>query len=542
MDFIVSAIAFVVIFSVIILIHEFGHFWVARKSGIKVEEFGLGMPPRIWGKKIKGVLYSINWIPFGGFVRLFGEDSSDPKILKDPKSFASKPLRKRMAVVVAGVFMNFVLAIILLTIGFSIGIEPLLVNSDDVLGAINDGIIEIDNGARVKSVEEGSLAESAGLKANDLILKINGQDLRQPFDQVLLFGEDELADDMNLEIYRDGNISKVTLNKSDDSKVLGIEMYGMLYLPRVVIRDIAVDSDSVNAGLQVGDVILSMNDKPIYFVSDYQLLVSSENEIEYKVVRNHEELVIPVKFEDTQRVVVVNVVPESPAASAGFKSGDIVVSVNDTFIGKPEDSINVTKANIGKELKYKVNRDGKEIELTVKPSDQGIIGVNIISMASYKNNQLSVYNADFLTTVKKVNDIKYPIHIAFIQSFKETGRLAVLTLDMFGNLVRSITSQFIIPEGVAGPVGIATMTHMFVQQGLLALLRFTALLSLSLAVINIIPFPALDGGRLIFLLVEAIRGKRVSAKWEALIHAFGFILLMGLIVMITWSDILNIFL
>ena len=126
MDLILSGIAFLIIFSVIVLIHEFGHFYAARKSGIKVEEFGIGLPPRIWGKKIKGVIYSVNWIPFGGFVKLFGEDYSDPKLLKSKDSFVAKPLRNRMAVVLAGVFMNLVLAIGLLFIGFTFGIQPLI--------------------------------------------------------------------------------------------------------------------------------------------------------------------------------------------------------------------------------------------------------------------------------------------------------------------------------------------------------------------------------------------------------------------------------
>jgi regulator of sigma E protease len=112
---------------------------------------------------------------------------------------------------------------------------------------------------------------------------------------------------------------------------------------------------------------------------------------------------------------------------------------------------------------------------------------------------------------------------------------------MLGELVESVVSQFAIPDDVAGPVGIARLTHVFTQQGLMALLRFTALLSLSLAVINIIPFPALDGGRLLFLLIEAVRGKRIPQKWESFIHALGYLILIGLIILITYSDVLNIF-
>ena len=105
-------LAFLVIILVLVLIHEFGHFYAAKKFGIKVLEFGFGLPPRAWGKKIGETIYSLNWLPIGGFVRLLGEDETDKKLLDDKRSFAYQSISKRIVVVVAGGFMNLLFALV----------------------------------------------------------------------------------------------------------------------------------------------------------------------------------------------------------------------------------------------------------------------------------------------------------------------------------------------------------------------------------------------------------------------------------------------
>jgi regulator of sigma E protease len=553
MDFLVSAIAFLIIFSVIILIHEFGHFYVAKKSGIKVEEFGLGLPPRIWGKKYKGTIYSFNWIPFGGFVRMYGEDATNPKELKSKDSFASKPIINRMAVVLAGVFMNFFLAIFLLTVGFSFGIQPLILSSQDLFNAIDSKVIEIQPEIIIKDVEKDSSASKAGLLGGDIILAVNDDSIND-LKQLAVLSQPLGEKDIKIKYLRNGIVNDATVEgikegSMDGSKV-GINLYETItFLPTVYIKDIKEGSDTQAAGLMPGDVIYKINGKQVFSVENYSELISKDTNIKYEVIRNHQILNFDVNFSNKQETVINNrevliagIENDTPAFKAGFKEGDIIVDINGTGINSPDDAVNQTKNNIGNELLYKINRSGNNIELKVVPAENGRIGVSLISMVTYSNNQLSLYNSDYITSVIKVNDVKYPFFQAIGQAFNETGRLSIITVEMFGNVVRSIVSQFAIPEGVAGPVGIARMTHVFTQQGLLALLRFTALLSLSLAVINILPFPALDGGRFIFLLIEAICRKRVPAKWEAAIHTVGFLLLIGLIFLVTYSDILNIFL
>jgi regulator of sigma E protease len=539
MDFIISAVAFIVVFSAIILIHEFGHFYVARKAGIKVEEFGIGLPPRIWGKKIKGTIYSVNWIPFGGFVRLYGEDSFDPKVLKDKRSFAGKPLLARMAVVVAGVFMNFVLAIVLLSIGFTVGIEPLIVNSDDLFKSIETNILEIDQEARIKSVTEGSSAHGAGLLPEDVVIRVDGE----VFFDISQFEEKKST----VSILRGGEMYEFTLIQQEEGDNYGINLYDIIYLPRVAVGEVATDSKIYASGLRLGDTIISANEKPIYYLSEFNEVIEGESAINFNVVRDHQTLIIPYAepvqefLEDSRHTVISDVIDDGPAFKAGFQADDHILTIEGKEIVELEDAVEITKANPGKDLAYQIERNGEGIEIKVAPDKNGLIGVHLVSVITYKNDQFSLYNSEYVTSVIELHDVSYPFPESVYHAATETGRLSVLTIGMVGNVVRSIVSQFDVPEGVAGPVGIARLTHLFVQDGLLALLRFTALLSLSLAVINIIPFPALDGGRLLFLLVEAVRRKRIPAKWEASIHALGFVILIGLIFIITYSDILNIF-
>ena len=365
-----TILVFIIIFSVLVLVHEWGHFYFARRAGIKVEEFGIGLPPR--AKKLfkdkKGTVYSLNWIPFGGYVRLYGEDSSDPKVLKAKDSFAAKSILQRSSVIVAGVVMNFVLAWVLITIGFTVGMKPFLVNEADLARASVEGFIET---------------------------------------------------------------------------------------------------------------------KQVLYVHDIQ--------------------------------------PDSPLAQSDLAAGDLITSIDGVMV--PMASELQTILSPGKPVSLTVLRDEREGSLVVVPDESGRLG-------------FTVSNSPYIVYLKNE---KHSIFKAPIVAAKEVGRLSYLTLDMLGDVIISLVKKFTVPDGVAGPVGIAKLTHQFTQEGIIALMQFAALLSISLGVINIMPFPALDGGRFLFIIFEIILRRRPSAKWEARIHAIGFILLMLLIVVITWNDIVNLF-
>lgn len=370
LSIIITIIAFILIFSTLILVHEWGHFTMARRAGIKVEEFGIGLPPRAKAiyKDKKGTIYSLNWIPFGGYVKLYGEDSSDPAVLKAKNSYASKTKLQRTAVILAGVIMNFLLAWFLLTVGFAVGMKP-IITEDQVATAEANGLATVEQTIYLNEIEPDSPLNAAGFLAGDTLLEVDG-------------------------------LSVTTTE---------------------------------------------------------ELLALLEPEITLSLTATR-------MVEDQEQIVV----------------GDVTT-----------------------------NSEGK-------------LGI-------------SIQDAQLIEPIP----IKLPVHKAAWHAVKETGRLSHLTVQLLGDVVVNLVSRFTVPDNVAGPVGIFQMTGQFTAEGFVAILQFMALLSISLGVINVMPFPALDGGRFLFILFELIARKRPNAKWEAMIHGIGFLLLMLLILVITWNDIMR---
>lgn len=169
-----SIVIFIITLLILVLIHELGHFLMAKRFGVKVEEFGFGIPPRAWGKKIGETLVSINWLPLGGFVRLLGEDETDKKVLENKRSFAAQKVGKRIVVVVAGVLMNLILACLLFYIvlgfqGFKLELPLLLDHKFLGVNQKQESLVVL------AQVTKDSPAEKAGLKIGDRIVAINGE-------------------------------------------------------------------------------------------------------------------------------------------------------------------------------------------------------------------------------------------------------------------------------------------------------------------------------------------------------------------------------
>lgn len=532
MQVLLTIVVFLLIFSFLILIHELGHFMAAKRSGIRVDEFGLGMPPRIWGKKKGETIYSVNWIPFGGFVRMLGEDPRDPEAKKSKRSFQNRPLRQRMFVAIAGVLMNLLFAFIFLTFGFLIGIEPLIVTTDDFLDGIQEGQVVTEPGFYVYNVDEGSTAHYAGFEVGDKVVSRNGVKLTGLQQFYSLGQANEEGDAIVFELLKlDGSVEEVELLMTSDYS-LGLDLY-LFELPRVAVYEATIDT-----GLQGGDVVLSVNGEEVFYMDEYERALYGATEFEYEVYRDGE--VEMVSFSDyTKTALVSDVLSGSPAEEAGLMEGDLILSVDGQDIYRSSEILDVTLASEGGSLEYVVSRDGSEISFDVSKGEDGLVGIYITDV--WGDSDISLYETVLTTSVIEILPERHGFVGAPTQAVKELGRLSVLTVDMIGDLFSGIVSRGEISDNVAGPVGIAQMTYVFLQDGFAAIIRFLALLSLALAVFNIIPFPALDGGRLVFLFFEAFTGRKPNPKVEAVIHSLGFFLLMLLIVAVTFKDVLRLF-
>jgi len=354
---ILTIVIFIAILGLLVFVHELGHFIMAKRAGMRVDEFGFGFPPRLFGIKRGGTLYSINLIPLGGFVKIAGEDGSETA---SPESFVNKTFFQRFNVLIAGVTMNIILAWVLISIGTAVGLPTVISEGEE--------------------------------------------------------------------------------------------------LPKSAI----IRSSSVG---------------------------------------------------------ILETAPDSPATGAGLRPGDVITSINGQEVKSISDAQQITTENAGRENLYVIRRgsDSFEAKITPRvnpPEGQGAIGIALGEIAR----------------------VSYPWYEAPYRGLISTVNLTWYTLTAFGGLIAAAFQGENVGAALSGPVGIAVLTRDVAQLGLIYLLQFTAVLSVNLAIINIVPFPALDGGRILFLIIEKLRGKKMNEKVEVWANTIGFLLLLMLMLGVTVHD------
>ena len=417
----------IIIFSVIVVFHELGHFLLAKKNGIEVTEFSLGMGPRLLSTVKGNTRYSLKLFPIGGSCMMVGEDGEED----GPGSFGHASVWGRISVVAAGPIFNFILAFVFaLVITSVMGYDP----------------------PKVLSVEENSPAEEAGLQVGDIITSFQGKPISIGRDISLyesLYGMQQ--DQIKMTVKRDGKKIDLNFKAASEKKY----MLGFSYVPdgKPEITEVFVDGAMMKVGVLAGDVITAVDGTK----------VSTGEELQ-------------------------------------------------TYLGEHplgENAVTIT-----------VSRDGKEKEFTVQPTVRTQVSTGFVyNLYREKTNFFGV--------------LKY--------SAVEVRYWISSTIDSLGLLIKG---TFCVND-LSGPVGIVDAIGSSVEEAKsegtvvmwMQMFYWAILLSANLGVMNLLPLPALDGGRLVFLLIEAVTKKKVNPNIEGMIHFAGFVLLMALMVFVFMNDI-----
>lgn len=430
-----SIIIAILIFSLIIIIHEFGHFILAKKNGIGVTEFSVGMGPRIVSFVKNGTRYSIKILPFGGSCMMLGEDED----LNDDKSFNAKPVWARISVIAAGPIFNFVLAFLLslLIIGV-VGYDP----------------------AYVTGVQAGGPAAAAGLESGDRITEIG--------DTSISVGR-EVDDYFRFHPLTESPV-KITYERDG-------EKYQTTLQPQMV-----------------------------------------------------EKYMLGISYTADQTAAVIDILEEQqtyPLYMAGLRAGDVIKEIDGTEITSGSQMSEYFQSHplTSEPISITYVRDGAETTVDVTP----------MFTQSYYSAGFSYNLARQKTGVW--GTIKY--------SAIEVGYWIKFTFKSLGMLFTGGVSL----NDMSGPVGIVDMIGTTYEASkadgtlyvVLNMAYLTILLSANLGVMNLLPIPALDGGRLVFLLLEAFRGKPISREKEGFVHMIGLIALMVLMVVVFFNDIVKLF-
>lgn len=426
-----TIVSFIIVLSIIVFVHESGHYLAARHVGVRVQQFSIGFPPRMFGKKVGETEYVFSWIPLGGYVKLEGQNIEDENP-DDPRNYASKSLLQRLYILVAGPVANLLLALAIMPLVFIIGVETpaYRLGPADIVGTA-----------------PGSQAEKAGFQAGDRIVAV---------------GEVETAT-WN-EVYREVARQAIL----DDSVTLLADRGG-----RRVPHSLA--SAPLNEGSSIG----------------------------------WRPLVAPIAG---------SIAPGSAAEAAGMQPGDRIVRIDGQPITRWDQIPREIQKGAGAPTAFTLERGADTLYLQITPRPNPGTPKWLIGISPGR----SVQRHGFVKSVRL-----------------GTERLWEITSATFVFLGRLLTGQGSV-DAVGGPVKIAQYVGQAARSGAANLMFLMAVISLQLGIFNLLPIPALDGGHILMLAVELVKGSPLSAKLRERTQLIGFSLLILMILLVTYNDIVQI--
>ena len=445
-----TVVSFVIVIGILILIHELGHFFVARWTGVGVERFSIGFGPVLLRWRGKETEYALSAIPMGGYVKMMGEESpleggAQPDY--DPaKAFALKPLWARFLIVFAGPAMNLVLAAVIFAVVLATLGRPVW---PPVVGRVT----------------EGSPAAAAGLRTGDAVTAVNGRPIRY-------------WEDLDRAVSKsDGRPLELRVKHGDSEQTATVTPHKRTTTDPI-FRE-ARQAWDIGAGPQLIPQISSAS-------------------------------------------------AGSPAEKAGLKAGDVVLNVAGQAVYTPEDLVEAIRSRPGQSFPMTIERDGKTLTVNVTPEP--------VKEKTPDGQEREVGRIQAGIATKAVSFEPYNPVAALGHGVTKTWDMTVLTIKGLWKLV----SRQIDSSNIGGPIQIATEAGRQAKDGMASLALFTAIISVNLAVLNLLPVPMLDGGHLFFFVIEAILGRPLSLQKREAAQRVGFVLLMLLMVYALYNDLVRI--
>lgn len=445
-----TLVAFVIAISILVVVHEFGHYWVAKRLGVKVLRFSVGFGKPIWSRRFgrDRTEWALAAIPLGGYVKMLDEHEGEVPKAEQARAFNRQPIWKRAAIVVAGPLFNFLFAIVVYSMVFGAGV---------------DGLRPL-----VGRVADGSLAQRAGFQPGDEFLSIDGRPVRS-------------WDERRLYMY-DRAIERATV--------------------RFTVRDAAgtiqerrLDLSSLTP-TEVGSGLL-------------------EHEIGLSPALPEAEPVFDLVDE------------HGTAARAGLHVGDRVIAIDDQPVKTWLDVSTIVSAHPGATLRFRIERGGKQQDfpVAVKAVESGGKRYGLIGVGA----RYPAIPPSMLVTVR------YTPFEAVVKSTETIWRMSALTLKMLGKMLMLEVST----KTISGPLTIAQYAGASAQIGLSTFAMFLAAVSISLGVLNLLPVPVLDGGHLLFYLIEGIKGSPLSERAMQWGQQIGVGLLVALMSLAMYNDLMR---
>ena len=540
-SFLSSVFGFVVLLSIVVFVHELGHFTAGRMLGLGIERFALGFGRALFKRTRNGIEYRLNWIPFGGYVKFVGDEPGQP--VPDELravAFNTAPVYKRAITVAAGPMMNVVLAVVLFCLVYLVG-QP---NPTTLVG----------------NVEPDSPAAKAGLRAGDRIVAVDGDHV-EFWEQLSKRITENPGRQLRLLVDRGGKplAVMVTPNRVTAMNIFGFDSErGSIGVsqtgPKAWIGVTSANSPAHLAGLRTGDLILTVNGQPIHFLADLDRVLAAQNSgpLTITVARGEDNITAaepPTSFTaqvpaatdakpwsaatlgvEAGEFYVQSVVDGSPAQKAGLQIGDRLLALNGAPVTSWDAFATTVRENAGKSLVIDVRRNWQTVRLNATPekkTDRDLLG----KVTSFGRLGLSPQLL-FSAVDTKIERYYNPGKI-IVRGLGESWHWTAVTVKGFFYLIIGKAPA----TSLGGPILIAQLAGESARMGWIPFVFFMAVISLNLAFINLFPIPVLDGGFLFLLTIEGVRRRPLSDRAVGIAQRVGLTLIGALILLVFYNDL-----